>query len=230
MELDRLGDGAHAQGQIKSLDYPGDYLGQDVGKIVAGLRSHQECGTARRNRAMGDCTSLRAGKRATLTGDPVPGTDQTDLSLPVSHHFASESDGSGGLGSDGHAFTGSHTLMPDSAPMMPPRRLRAPAPVVHGPQTAVVAGKGEIDCDEYGRILARFHWDLAGAFSMRCRVSQNWAGAGWGGMAIPRSGMELVVEFLKGDPDKPLVTGNVINGKNGVPYDLPANKTRMVLR
>ena len=60
---------------------------------------------------------------------------------------------------------------------------------------------------------------------MRCRVSQSWAGAGWGGMVIPRIGMEVVVEFLEGDPDKPLVTGCVYNGKNNVPYDLPANKT-----
>ncbi|MBL3587661.1 type VI secretion system tip protein VgrG, partial [Rhodovulum sulfidophilum] len=61
--------------------------------------------------------------------------------------------------------------------------------------------------------------------SMRCRVSQSWAGAGWGGMVIPRIGMEVVVEFLDGDPDKPLVTGCVYNGRNPVPYDLPANKT-----
>ncbi|RMC29516.1 type VI secretion system Vgr family protein, partial [Paracoccus alkanivorans] len=63
------------------------------------------------------------------------------------------------------------------------------------------------------------------AYSMRCRVSQSWAGGGWGGMVIPRIGMEVVVEFLEGDPDKPLVTGCVYNGRNKVPYDLPANKT-----
>ncbi|WP_332909042.1 type VI secretion system Vgr family protein [Paracoccus binzhouensis] len=140
----------------------------------------------------------------------------------------SEAYGSGGQGSNGYAFTGSYALMPDTAPMVPPRRTQVP--VVHGPQTAMVVGEGEIDCDEYGRILVRFHWDLSGAFSMRCRVSQNWAGAGWGGMVIPRIGMEVVVEFLEGDPDKPLVTGNVFNGKNGVPYALPEHKTRSTFR
>ena len=65
---------------------------------------------------------------------------------------------------------------------------------------------------------------------MRCRVSQNWAGAGWGGMVIPRIGMEVVVEFLEGDPDKPIVTGCVYNGKNKVPYELPKHKTKAVFR
>ncbi|MBL3562476.1 type VI secretion system Vgr family protein, partial [Rhodovulum sulfidophilum] len=65
---------------------------------------------------------------------------------------------------------------------------------------------------------------------MRCRVSQSWAGAGWGGMVIPRIGMEVVVEFLDGDPDKPLVTGCVYNGRNPVPYELPEHKTRSTFK
>ncbi|RCW86759.1 type VI secretion system Vgr family protein [Paracoccus lutimaris] len=223
METDRLGDAVYAQGQIESFDYPGDYLAQSVGKLVAGLRTNQERGADRRNRAVGDCVSLGAGKRVTLSGDKVPGTGETYLCLSASHHFVSEAYGSGGQGSDGYSFTGSYTLMPDTAPMVPPRRTQVP--VVHGPQTAMVVGEGEIDPDEYGRILVRFHWDLDGAYSMRCRVSQNWAGNGWGGMVIPRIGMEVVVEFLEGDPDKPLVTGCVYNGRNAVPYALPANKT-----
>ena len=227
MEADRLGDAAHAEGKIESFDYPGDYLGQDVGKIVAGLRTAQERGADRRNRAVGDCVSLGAGMRVKLSGDPVPGTGETYLCLSASHHFVSEAYGSG-TESNGYAFTGSYVLMPDTAPMAPPKRT--PAAVVQGPQTAMVVGEGEIDCDEYGRILVRFHWDLEGAHSMRCRVSQNWAGAGWGGMVIPRIGMEVVVEFLEGDPDKPLVTGNVFNGRNDAPYELPANKTKMVMR
>nr|WP_240547542.1 type VI secretion system tip protein TssI/VgrG [Paracoccus sp. J56] len=228
MEVDRLGDAAHAQGQIESFDWPGDYPAQDVGKIVAGLRTSQERGADRRNRAVGDCLSLRSGRRVMLSGDRIPGTGESYLCLSASHHFVSEAYGSGGQGSDGYAFTGSYVLMPDTAPMAPPRRTHVP--VVHGPQTAMVVGEGEIDCDEYGRILVRFHWDLDAAHSMRCRVWQNWAGAGWGGMVIPRIGMEVVVEFLEGDPDKPIVTGNVFNGKNGVPYELPKHKTRSTFR
>ncbi|TXB66362.1 type VI secretion system tip protein VgrG, partial [Paracoccus aurantiacus] len=151
------------------------------------------------------------------------GTGDSYLCLSATHHFVSEAYGSGGQDSDGYAFTGRYVLMPDTAPMAPPRRTRVP--VVQGPQTAEVVGEGEIDCDEYGRILVKFHWDLHEKYSMRCRVSQNWAGNGWGGMVIPRIGMEVVVDYLEGDPDKPLVTGCVYNGRNSVPYDLPANKT-----
>lgn len=228
MEADRQGDAAYAQGKIESFDYPGDYLAQPVGKLVAGLRTQQERGGDRRNRAAGDCVSLVSGKRLDVTGDPAPGVGAGYLCLSASHSFASEAYGSGGPGAGKYAFSGSYVLMPDTAPLAPPRRT--PVPVVHGPQTAMVVGEGEIDCDEYGRILVRFHWDLAGAHSMRCRVSQNWAGAGWGGMVIPRIGMEVVVEFLEGDPDKPLVTGCVYNGRNGSPYGLPGDKTKAVWR
>ncbi|WP_417840212.1 type VI secretion system Vgr family protein [Tritonibacter scottomollicae] len=93
-----------------------------------------------------------------------------------------------------------------------------------------MVGEGEIDCDEHGRILCRFHWDLDGAYSMRVRVSQNWASKGWGGMVIPRIGMEVIVEHLRGDPDKPIVTGCVYNGKNKPPYELPEHKTKSVFR
>ncbi|SOC21964.1 Rhs element Vgr protein, partial [Rhodobacter sp. JA431] len=129
---------------------------------------------------------------------------------------------------DGFAYSGQYVLMPSSAPMLP--ELKTTRADVRGPQTAKVVGEGEIDCDEYGRILVQFHWDIEAAYSMRCRVSQNWAGAGWGGMVIPRIGMEVLVDFLDGDPDQPLVTGCVYNGANGVPYELPAHKTKSVFR
>ncbi len=223
METEALGDAEYAEGQIESFDFPGDYLEQGIGRIVSSLRTAQERGADRRNRAIGDCVSLGAGLRLTLSGDHVPGTGESYICLSATHHFVSEAYGSGGQDSDGYAFTGRYVLMPDTAPMAPPRRTRIPT--VQGPQTAEVVGEGEIDCDEYGRILVKFHWDLHEQYSMRCRVSQNWAGNGWGGMVIPRIGMEVVVEFLEGDPDKPLVTGCVYNGKNAVPYDLPASKT-----
>ncbi|AGT11150.1 type VI secretion system Vgr family protein [Paracoccus aminophilus] len=228
MEVDRQGDAAHAQGKIESFDYPGDYLDRGRGKTVVGLRNDGERGGDKRHRAAGDCISLGSGMQVSLSGDPVPGTGETYLVLSSSYHFLSEAYGSGSPASDGYAFNGAWTMMPASAPMTPPRRTAVP--VVQGPQTAMVVGDGEIDCDEFGRILVRFHWDLKDAYSMRCRVSQNWAGAGWGGMVIPRIGMEVVVEFLEGDPDKPLVTGCVYNGKNNVPYDLPANKTVSTFR
>ncbi len=229
MEVDRTGDAAYEHGQIESYDYPGDYLNQGVGKAVAALRIAQERGRDARQRAVGDCTSLGAGMTLKLTGDQVPGVkSESYLCLEANHSYVSDSYGSGGEESDGYAYSGSYVLMPVTAPLAPNRKT--PIPAVQGPQTATVVGEGEIDCDEFGRILVHFHWDLEKAYSMRCRVSQNWASKGWGGMVIPRIGMEVVVEFLEGDPDKPLVTGCVYNGRNDPPYPLPAAKTKSVFK
>ncbi|MEP1388371.1 type VI secretion system tip protein TssI/VgrG [Yoonia sp.] len=225
METDRDAAAPYVEGSIESYDYPGDYLAQSPGKDVARLRVEQERGQDPRHRALGDCASLRAGQKVKITGDKVPGVDKT-LCLSASHKYAS-----GGYGTTENgepSFEGEYLFMPVGAPLAPERKTARP--VVQGPQTAVVVGEGEIDCDEYGRILVHFHWDLDKRYSMRCRVSQNWAGKGWGGMVIPRIGMEVVVEFLEGDPDKPLVTGCVYNGKNDTPYPLPEHKTKSVFR
>ena len=224
MESDHLGDAKYAFGQLESYEYPGEFADQDQGKAIARLRTRQERGGDWRNRAVGDCVSLGSGMVLELTGEPIPGSSERYLCLSASHNFISEAYGSGDAGSDGYAFTGSYTLMPDTAPMAPPRQT--PVPIVQGPQTAVVVGDGEIDCDDFGRILVQFHWDLEGARSMRCRVAQNWAGNGLGGVVIPRIGMEVVVDFIDGSPDKPIVTGCVVNGKNGNIYGLPGSKTK----
>lgn len=228
-EVDQVGEAKHAQGHTESFDWPGDYLDQGQGRGVVNRRVQAENGQAVRYLAKGDVASLGAGWCVTPTGDKIPGvTGQRMLCLRANHIFRAQAYGSGDAKGADEAYEGTYVLMPDVAPLRPERRTHVP--VVHGPQTAVVVGDGEIDCDEYGRILVRFHWDLDDAWSMRCRVSQNWAGKGWGGMVIPRIGMEVVVEFLEGDPDKPLVTGCVYNGANPVPHSLPANKTRSTFK
>ncbi|HVW54545.1 MAG TPA: type VI secretion system tip protein TssI/VgrG [Rhizobiaceae bacterium] len=109
--------------------------------------------------------------------------------------------------------------------------LPPPKPVVQGPQTAFVAGgkKGEVKADEYGRIEVRFHWDREGKkndkSSCLVRVSQPLAGSGWGGWFIPRVGMEVVVHFLDGDPDRPLVTGAVYNKEFPPPLSNDQDRT-----
>jgi len=228
MEVDQTGDAAHAQGQLESYDYPGDYLEQADGKDVVRLRTEQERGQNQRIRAEGDVLTLYAGAVMKLTGDKVPGTGSEFVALSAEHFFESDGYTTGGASQQEEAYKGFYTFMPVTAPLAPERKTQRA--LVHGPQTAKVVGDGEIDCDEFGRILVRFHWDLKGDHSMRCRVSQNWAGPGWGGMVIPRIGMEVVVEFLEGDPDQPLVTGCVYNGRNAVPYSLPENKTRSTFR
>ena len=120
---------------------------------------------------------------------------------------------------------------------MPYRQKQVtPKPIVQGPQTAVVVGRSgeEIDCDEFGRVKVQFHWDREGKkdenSSMWIRVSQLWAGKGWGSMFIPRIGHEVVVEFLEGDPDRPLITGRVYHAENMPPYPLPAEQTKSTIK
>jgi type VI secretion system secreted protein VgrG len=106
-----------------------------------------------------------------------------------------------------------------------------PKPRIYGIQTAkVVTKKGddgeEISTDEHGRIWVKFHWDREPQKTCPIRVAQVWSSKQWGGQFIPRVDMEVVVEFLEGDPDRPLVTGCVYNGDNKYPYKLPDNKTQ----
>jgi type VI secretion system secreted protein VgrG len=120
--------------------------------------------------------------------------------------------------------------MPSRDPFRPARVTEKP--VVHGPQTAMVVGKSgeEIWTDKYGRVKLQFHWDRLGKSdensSCWVRVAQVWAGKGWGGMQIPRIGQEVVVSFLEGDPDRPLVTGRVYNADSMPPYPLPDGQTQ----
>ncbi|WP_313227209.1 type VI secretion system Vgr family protein [Stutzerimonas chloritidismutans] len=126
------------------------------------------------------------------------------------------------------------TATPWVIPIRP--ALNHPKPKVLGSQTAVVTGPAgeEIHCDESGRVKVQFHWDREGQAddktSCWLRVSSSWAGDRYGGIAIPRVGMEVLVTFLEGDPDQPLVTGCLYHKEHQVPYDLPANKTRTVLK
>ncbi|MCF6446155.1 type VI secretion system Vgr family protein [Nereida sp. MMG025] len=228
-EVDRLGDAAHAKGDMESYDWPGDYLDSGKGQGVVRKRTDAERGQAQRHRAQGDVASLGAGWRVTLGGDDVANaTGKTFVCLKATHRFRAQAYGSGDSGGDETTYDGDYVLMPDDAPLRPERRTVGPR--VQGPETAVVVGDGEIDCDEHGRILVRFHWDDVAAHTMRVRVSQNWASKGWGGMVIPRIGMEVIVEHLRGDPDKPIVTGCVYNGANKPPYDLPKHKTRSTFK
>lgn len=111
-----------------------------------------------------------------------------------------------------------------------------PKPKLLGSQTAIVTGAAgeEIYCDEYGRVKVQFHWDREGTMdensSHWIRVASNWSHDGYGAVVVPRVGMEVVVDFLEGDPDHPIIKGAVHNGVNKVPYELPANKTRSVFK
>ncbi|UIP32704.1 type VI secretion system tip protein VgrG [Stutzerimonas kunmingensis] len=147
-----------------------------------------------------------------------------------------EARGEGALASSHfqQGYRNQFTATPWDIPFRP--ALKHPKPKVLGSQTAVVTGPAgeEIHCDEYGRVKVQFHWDREGQAddktSCWLRVSSSWAGDRYGGIAIPRVGMEVLVTFLEGDPDQPLVTGCLYHKEHQVPYDLPANKTRTVFK
>ncbi len=126
------------------------------------------------------------------------------------------------------------TALPKDLRYRPARR--APRPRIHGTQTAIVTGKSgeEIWTDEFGRIKVQFHWDREGQrdenTSCWIRVAQGWAGKNWGSWFLPRIGMEVVVSFLDGDPDRPLVTGCVYNGDMPQPYSLPDDQTKATIK
>jgi len=126
------------------------------------------------------------------------------------------------------------SCIPRGTAFRPPRIT--PRPVVAGPQTAFVTGPEgeEIYTDKYGRVKVQFHWDRRGAYDAQSscwvRVSQTLAGKGWGSVQLPRVGQEVIVDFLDGDPDRPLITGRVYNAEHLPPYELPAGKAKTTLR
>ncbi|MBE1273289.1 type VI secretion system Vgr family protein, partial [Enterovibrio baiacu] len=131
------------------------------------------------------------------------------------------------------SFHNTFSVIPGHRPWRPCPEAK---PCVHGPQIAIVTGPAgeEIFCDEHGRVKVQFPWDRYGnsdeASSCWVRVSQGWAGGQYGMMAIPRIGHEVIVSFLEGDPDQPIITGRTYHATNVPPYPLPANKTRTVIR
>ncbi len=137
-------------------------------------------------------------------------------------------------GSEGAGTSITGRAVPASAPYRPARVT--PRPRISGVQSAIVVGPAgeEIHTDEHGRVRVQFHWDRAGARDERSscwiRVSQGWAGSGFGMMVLPRVGQEVLVGFFEGDPDQPAVVGRVYNAQNLVPYPLPEHKTRSAWR
>lgn len=216
---------SYTHGTMELYDYPGRYPVQSEGEDRAKVRVEAEQAMDRRRSASGDAPNLVPGGLVTLTGHVRAGENKEYLVVRCRHTYREQTYRSGAAVSPGSPYSGAYEVLPAD------RRFRAlpttPKPIVHGPQTAVVTGKSgeEIDVDEYGRILVRFHWDRDKGQSCRVRVAQIWAGKSWGGQVIPRIGQEVIVEFLEGDPDRPVVTGTVWNADNMPAYTLPDNKT-----
>ena len=186
-----------------------------------------------RSRGRGNVRALACGRRFTLTGGEREDQNRehlivaTDFEIDLGAHFGGEEAG-------GAQFRVALECIDARVPFRPPRTT--PKPLIRGPQTAIVTGPAgeELWTDRHGRVKLQFHWDRHGKSdensSCWVRVSQSWAGDRWGGIHVPRIGQEVIVEYVDGDPDRPIVTGRVYNGDRPVPYELPANATRSGLK
>lgn len=210
-------------------DYPGKYKETGLGTHFSKVRLEAEqCQTGRRY--IESSTPLATpGFRHSFTDNAKSSENRDFLVVRCRHRFGDQFYWSSSSAVDDVQHRGFYELLPVDRPF----RLLAttPKPRIHGIQTARVIGKTgeekeEISTDENGHIWVRFHWDREEKTSCPVRVAQFWSGKKWGEQHIPRLGMEVVVEFLEGDPDRPLVVGTVYNGDNKFPYDLPAEKTK----
>ena len=218
---------------LSVYDYPGKYASPEQGDDLAGIRLEEL--SARRTRGDGRsvCPRLTAGYMFSLDGHPNRANNRRYLVTRIHHHIEAANTLEAGVTSLAVAYDNRFFCLPEGAPFRPERRT--PKPLMSGVQTAVVQGRGEeVDVDRHGRVHVKFHWDRRDGSDKRLtcwiRVSQLWAGAGFGGMFIPRDGHEVIVDFEEGDPDRPIVIGRVYHGQNVPPYDLPKEKTKSTVK
>jgi type VI secretion system secreted protein VgrG len=218
---------------LEVYEYPGGYRDGGPGKALAKVRLEEERARVSVSSGASRSRRLLPGHVFELAEHPVDGMNQRYLVVSVRHQGKQPEVLASGSG--GHEeYRNDLVCIPATVPFRPARRT--PRALVQGAQTAIVVGPAgeEIHTDEHGRIKVQFHWDREGKHddhsSCWIRVSQAWAGPGWGALYLPRIGQEVVVGFLEGDPDQPIVTGAVYNGANPPPVALPGEKTRSTLR
>lgn len=224
------GSGGSWSDDAEIYDFPAKYASKATSlaerRSAAWLDAHR--GGMARAHASTNVGAAAVGRTLTLTFT----AGEAEYLIAATTHYLSGQDYRSS-GSEGRLDI-TLELMPAADQYRPP--LATPRPRVFGPQTALVTGPSgeEIHTDKYGRIKVQFPWDREGAkdenSSCFVRVVQAGAGQGWGSFALPRIGQEVVVEFLDGDPDRPLVTGGVYNATNTVPETLPDNKTQFGLK
>ena len=215
---------------MEVYDHPGPYPDQDKGQVYAKVRLEAEQAPDRRRVAEGTAVSLYPGTPFRFARHPRKGETGQYMPVHIDGRFGPQIYWSGRR-EDERAYDGSVELQRMDIPFRAPQMTEKP--LINSMQTALVVGAPgeEIDCDDHGRILVHFYWDRHADRSCRLRVSQVWGGKLWGGQIIPRVGMEVMVAFLEGDPDRPIVVGCVPDpANNNVPYKLPDDKTRMVIK
>ena len=211
-------------------EYPGKFLDQDSGKHLSRLRIEMEEAQQRRVFGTGRCAGFDPGRRFAVSVSRG-GRPSTYLLTEVRHHGTAP--GADADGSEAN-YTNDYVAIPVDLPFRPERVT--PKPFVRGTQTATVVGPpGEsIYCDPYGRVRVQFHWDRRGQRNDRSscwmRVAQARSGANYGTMVIPHVGHEVLISFIEGDPDRPLIIGTVPNALTMPPVHLPGDKHKTVQR
>ncbi|HEY0603854.1 MAG TPA: type VI secretion system tip protein TssI/VgrG [Herpetosiphonaceae bacterium] len=219
---DLLSSQSSGSGNLALYEYPAGFTAKGAGSTKAKLRlgSLQVPKTLLRGQSFSP--AFTPGHTFTLVGHDRDEANAKYVLWRVSHSATT------------NGYTNSFEAFPASVPFYP--QHQTPRPVIPGTQTAIVVGPSgeEILTDSYGRVKVQFHWDRLGKSdensSCWIRVAQGWAGKSWGSIFIPRIGQEVVVSFLNGDPDRPLITGCVYNAEQTVPYALPGAQTQSTIK
>ncbi len=229
MAVDELPVG-HAGDDKERYGYPGTYIEHSVGKGLATVRLEEGLSPSQRVVATSTVRLPASGHRFKLVEFPRDSENVEFCILRCDYDMSSVDYEASSKHGGETGFLATYLLMPGDVQYRPP--LKTPKSVMRGPQTAVVVGPAgeEIHTDEYSRVKVQFHWDRVGSndenSSCWVRVSSVWAGSGWGFIQIPRIGQEVIVDFLEGDPDQPIITGRVYNAEQMPPYGLPDNATQ----
>ncbi|MCI4192645.1 type VI secretion system tip protein VgrG, partial [Dickeya dianthicola] len=224
---------AHQRESYQHFDYPGRFKQDPSGKAFTGYRLDALRAGAMTGAGESNAAELMPGGTFTLTEHPNPAFNLAWQVVAVTHSGQQPQALEEESGGEPTTISNSFEVVKATTTW---RAAMPYKPRVDGPQIAMVVGPAgeEIYCDKFGRVKLQFPWDRYGASddqsSCWVRVSQGWAGGQYGLIAIPRIGHEVVVSFLEGDPDQPIVTGRTFHATNPSPYPLPANKTRTSLR
>ena len=221
----------HDHADLPVFDYPGTYTQTGDGDHYVKARLEELAAQHAVVHADGNVRSLFAGSLLELSDYPREDQNGEYLLTSAVHELEQEDYAPSGKGvGPSRVYVNRFVGIPSKQQYRPPRVT--PKPFVQGPQTATVVGPSgeEIWTDKYGRVKVQFHWDRVGKddehSSCWIRVAQVWAGKSWGAMHIPRIGQEVIVDFLEGDPDQPIVTGRIYNAEQMPPYALPDNMTQ----
>jgi len=219
---------------LERYDYPGLYMKKDMGRDLARLQIEQEEAAFQLRHGESGLALLDAGTRIKVAGI----ADPENVIVSVRHRAVDYSHWSDRAGPSQElaepSYDNEFTCIPKRVKFRP--QPVTPRPIVQGPQTAVVTGPPgeEIHTDKYARVKVQFHWDRLGRknenSSCWVRVSQSWAGSGYGFIQIPRIGQEVIVDFLEGDPDRPIITGRVYNAEQMPPHGLPGAAVKSGLK